>query len=207
MRQLPKLLAGGLDEVAIQQSAGYYLANVERLYHGSRPTTGRMIVDSSKLPTYCHLLHQIPSLRLRIVHLVRDPRATAHSWQRLRATGAVDDDDEEMDRFSVWKSTALWDIWNSTARHLFSRQPRLPPRALRRPGGQPAAGDRHRSAPSPGCCPTTARSTATAPCVLQPNHAVAGNPNRRRAGDIELVEDDEWRTALGPAAPWSGHRR
>jgi hypothetical protein len=28
---------------------------------------------------------------------------------------------------------------------------------------------------------------------------VAGNPNRRRSGDIHLVEDDEWRSALRPA--------
>ena len=34
---------------------------------------------------------------------------------------------------------------------------------------------------------------------LAENHAVAGNPNRRRYGDIHSVRDDEWRTALGPA--------
>ena len=122
VRQLPQLLTGRLDEDAVQAAAGYYLEQVERLYHAVAAESGAMVVDSSKLPTYCHLLHQIPSLRLRVVHLVRDPRATAHSWKRLRATGAVDGDEEEMDRFSVWKSAALWDIWNSTARHLFARR-------------------------------------------------------------------------------------
>lgn len=195
VRQLPKLLTGGLDEAVLRQSAGYYLDNVERLYWGVASATGKMIVDSSKLPTYCYLLHQVPSLRIRVVHLVRDPRATAYSWQRLRATGAVDDDDEEMDRFSVWKATTLWDIWNSTAFHLFSRtedylqvryedlvtNPRAVVGAIRtfaglRPDDTPFDGDHT--------------------VVLQPNHAVAGNPNRRRAGAIHLREDDEWRTGL-----------
>ncbi len=195
IRQLPLLLSGRMDEATLRGAAGYYLDSVERLYHGLAAETGKMIVDSSKLPTYCHLLHQIPSLRLRVVHLVRDPRATAHSWQRLRATGAVDGDDEEMDRFNVVKSSALWDIWNSTARHLFGRRgdylrvryedlvarPRQTIDQVRAFAGLPPDDE-------PFVDDRTVR--------LAPNHAVAGNPNRRRAGDIRLVEDDEWRTSL-----------
>ena len=154
-----------------------------------------MIVDSSKLPTYCYLLHQIPSLRIRIVHLVRDPRATAYSWQRLRATGALDDDDEAMDRFSVWKATALWDIWNSTARHLFS----VSPDYLRVRYEDLVADPRQvidTIRTFAGLLPDDGPFDGDRTVMLQPNHAVAGNPNRRRAGAIELVEDDEWRTEL-----------
>jgi hypothetical protein len=197
VRQLPQLLAGRLDDDAVQAAAGYYLEHVERLYHAVAAESGAMVVDSSKLPTYCHLLHQIPSLRLRIVHLVRDPRATAHSWKRLRASGAIDGDEEEMDRFSVWKSAALWDIWNSTARHLFARRsdylqvryedlvadPRGTIEQVRGFAGLPRDD-------GPFVDDHTVR--------LAENHAVAGNPNRRRHGDIRLVEDDEWRSALRP---------
>jgi hypothetical protein len=197
IRQLPRLLAGRLDDEAVHLAAGYYLDQVERLYRAVASETGSMLVDSSKLPTYCHLLHQIPSLRLRVVHLVRDPRATAHSWKRLRATGAVDGDEEEMDRFSVWKSATLWDIWNSTARRLFAggsdylqvryedlvADPQGTIDAVRGFAGLP---------PDPG--PFVDDRTVR----LAENHAVAGNPNRRRNGEIHLVEDDEWRHALGP---------
>ena len=145
-----------------------------------------MVVDSSKLPTYGYLLHQVPSVRIRVVHLVRDPRATAHSWQRLRATGAVDDDDEAMDRFGVWKATALWDIWNTTGPASCSkRSPDYLRVRYEDLVADPRHGDRRPSARSPACRPTTRPSSTTAPCVLEPNHAVAGNPNRRRAGDVD----------------------
>ena len=154
-----------------------------------------MIVDSSKLPTYCYLLHQMPSLRIRVVHLVRDPRATAYSWQRLRATGAVDGDDEEMDRFSVWKATALWDIWNSTAFHLFSRtDDYLQVRYEDLVADPRATIDSIRG--FAGLLPDDGPFDGDHTVVLEPNHAVAGNPNRRRAGPIHLAEDDEWRTGL-----------
>src|SRR5439155_14642762 len=41
-----------------------------------------VIVDSSKLPTYAFVLKKVPGLEVHIVHLVRDSRATAFSWQR-----------------------------------------------------------------------------------------------------------------------------
>jgi hypothetical protein len=197
VRQLPQLLRGRLDDEQLRATAGYYLDNVEKLHHGLAEETGCMVVDSSKLPTYCYLLDQVPSIRLRVVHLVRDPRATAHSWQRVRASGALDDD-EEMDRFNLFKASALWDIWNSTAVHLFGkrndylqvryedlvRHPRDTVEAVRAFAGLP---------PDDG--PFVNSNTVR----LCSNHAVAGNPNRRRNGDTRLIEDDEWRTALGPA--------
>jgi hypothetical protein len=197
VRQLPKLLTGRFDETTLRRSAGYYLDHVEQLYRGLAATTGEMIVDSSKLPTYCNLLDHVPSLRLRVVHLVRDPRATAHSWLRLRATGAIDDDDEEMDRFSVWKSSALWDIWNSTARHLFGgRDDYLCIRYEDLVARPHEVVDQVRA--FAGLPPDDVPFVGEQTVRLQPNHAVAGNPNRRRSGDIHLVEDDEWRSALRP---------
>ena len=53
-----------------------YLDVLERLYHGIADATGaRVVVDSSKWPTYAHLLNSIPSIDLYVLHLVRDPRA------------------------------------------------------------------------------------------------------------------------------------
>jgi sulfotransferase family protein len=41
-----------------------------------------VIVDSSKAPSYALLLDMIPDLDLHLVHLVRDSRGVAFSWQR-----------------------------------------------------------------------------------------------------------------------------
>lgn len=53
-----------------------YLDVLERLYHAiARETSSRVVIDSSKWPTYGFLLDQIPSLDVHYLHLVRDPRA------------------------------------------------------------------------------------------------------------------------------------
>ena len=61
------------------------VAVLDDLYPAIAETTGaRFIVDSSKLPTYTYALSLVPSIDLRVVHLVRDPRAVAHSRGRSK---------------------------------------------------------------------------------------------------------------------------
>ena len=63
------------------------------LYSSIMARTGcSVIVDSSKFASYGHLLASNPAFDVRVIHLVRDSRAVAHSWQRRKrrtqATGA-----------------------------------------------------------------------------------------------------------------------
>lgn len=44
-----------------------------------------VIVDSSKNPFYCYFLSNIVKLDVYAVHMVRDPRAVAYSWQRQKS--------------------------------------------------------------------------------------------------------------------------
>ena len=54
-----------------------------RLYRQLREVSAQqVVVDSSKLATYLVMLAHVPSVDLHVVHLLRDPRAVAHSWQR-----------------------------------------------------------------------------------------------------------------------------
>ena len=205
-RHLPKLLAGRFDDATLRRSAGYYLDNVEQLYRGVAATTGEMIVDSSKLPTYCNLLDHVPSLRLRVVHLVRDPRRHRPLLVAPSRHGVIDDDDEEMDRFSVWKSSALWDIWNSTARHLFGgRDDYLCIRYEDLVARPHEVVDQVRA--FAGLPPDDEPFVGERTVRLHPNHAVAGNPNRRRFGTSTSSRTTSGapRCATGP--PGGGHRR
>lgn len=60
-----------------------YLDSLGKLYRAVQTVTGsRVIVDTSKFPSYGFVLGMAPSVDLRVVHLVRDPRAVAYSWMR-----------------------------------------------------------------------------------------------------------------------------
>ena len=49
----------------------------------ARVSKSRVLIDSTKDAPYAYLLDGMPTVDLRVVHLVRDPRAVAHSWRRL----------------------------------------------------------------------------------------------------------------------------
>ncbi len=48
---------------------------------------GRVVVDSSKSSRYLETLADLEDTDLRVLHLVRDSRAVAYSWQRRRPDG------------------------------------------------------------------------------------------------------------------------
>lgn len=156
-----------------------------------------VVVDSSKLPTYAAVLDALEDVEPRVVHLVRDPRAAAYSWTRVRAqpdlgAGAL------MERRGAWKSAALWLLWNrgmetlvpaGCARYVrltyedLLAQPREQlDRVLRTLGLD--GGDLGALLPEPG----VAR--------LGVHHTVAGNPARMRSGLVPLTLDDEWRRSM-----------
>ena len=94
-------------------------AAVTDLYRAIADETGAdLVIDGSKLPPYGLLLRQQPGIELYVLHLVRDPRATAFSWLRSKPTrdtaaGA------QMQRQETWKSSLLWTVWNLTVLRLW----------------------------------------------------------------------------------------
>jgi hypothetical protein len=175
-----------------------YPASMGRLYRGIQEASGcRVIVDSSKLPTYGHVLSQIDEVDLYVVHLVRDPRATAYSWLRRKA--APDRKEGMMQRQRPLHASSLWTVWNWTTERLWGADPsrylliryedfvRAPRPVVERivafvgekPVGLPFVDD------------TTVR--------LAPTHTVAGNPSRLKTGEVELRPDDEWMLKMNAA--------
>ena len=60
-----------------------YTGTLERLYRAIAEVSGAsVIVDSSNLPSHAFLLRTMPAIDLRLIHLVRDSRAVAWSWQK-----------------------------------------------------------------------------------------------------------------------------
>jgi hypothetical protein len=171
-------------------------AVISRLYRAIADETGAsFLIDGSKLPPYGLLLRQQPGLELYVVHLVRDPRATAFSWLRTKPTrdsarGA------QMQQQEIWKSSLLWTVWNLTVARLWANND---PRVCRLryedfvadPEGQLA-----RVAAMVGADPADLPFLAPDRVSLAPTHSVAGNPNRHDTGVAHLRADDQWRTAM-----------
>jgi hypothetical protein len=173
-----------------------YRAALARLYRAVQRHTGcRVLVDSSKSPVYARLLAATPGLEVAVVHLVRDPRATA--WSFLRKKRLPDfGDDRLMVRQHPLVSARRWSLWQAatellwrgrSGRYLrlryedFVRDPQPAVRRIVALAGEAPAG-------SPFTGPATVRLAAT--------HSVSGNPNRFGTGEVELRADEEWRRAM-----------
>src|SRR5262245_4291728 len=62
-----------------------HVQTLSRVYRSASERAGTpWLVDSSKAPAYGFLIARIPGIRLHVLHLIRDSRAVAHSWQRTR---------------------------------------------------------------------------------------------------------------------------
>lgn len=196
VRHLPALVLDAARGKEAGPGLGAYPERLGRLYQALRRVSGcRVIVDSSKLPSYGRLLACLPAVDLHVVHLVRDPRATAHSWTRAkeqpdRGSWGL------MERRSPLKTALLWDVWNGAALALFRRPP---DRYLRlryedfvaRP--EEACGRVLEMVGHRGDGPPFLEGHRI---VLEPNHSVAGNPDRLRSGVVSIQADVEWLDAL-----------
>ena len=140
------------------------------------------------------LQRDVPGIEPWLLHVVRDPRAVAHSW--CRPTAKLDGSPTIMTLQSPRLSTARWIGWNA---YIESTAACYPARRLRMRYEDFAADPRTETArvlaalgipADPG--PFLDRQTV----VLGPNHTVSGNPSRFRVGPVPLRPDESWRSGL-----------
>jgi hypothetical protein len=167
-----------------------------RVYRAIDEVTGaRLIVDSSKPPSFGYVLENVDGIEVKIVHLVRDPRAAAFSWTRTKALtdGGTR---TEMSQQTPLQSAIHWTVWNGAADVLFSDDParflRISYEGL---VAEPRATlDRildfawHHEAPSP----FRDERTLEPPVI----HAVAGNADRMSSGPLTIRPDAEWTSEM-----------
>ena len=199
-RHLPRLLArtsgrpSGIGELR-EAYARIYRAVAE-------VTDAAVIVDASKGPALGQALAGAPGIDLRMLNVVRDPRAVAWSWTRHVERPQATAGREEMWRVPVPRSAAQW----STLQ--------LEMEAIARWGGVPSARLRYEDfVADPAGSLVDATAVLGLPLsrrdlppvvgtevVLAPSHGLSGNPSRFRSGAVELRRDDGWRAAMPPAA-------
>jgi hypothetical protein len=157
---------------------------------------GRVLVDSSKTPSHLNLLLKIPTIDVRVIHLVRDPRAYVYSesWRRKRdprANGRT----RTMRRLPVGAAVAAWiaentfsGTWGRRAGgysilqyESFAADPGPSIDRVLREVGLPELG---------------IRLSSGFPLALGPTHSLSGNPSRLDRGPVVISEDREWRRAM-----------
>ena len=184
-----------LDPGSPEQAYARVAADLYR--HVGDVTGARVIVDSSKRPSYGALLTFMDGVSPYFLHLVRDPRAVAYSL----AKGKRNPDRShyaEMARSGSVQGSALWVATNLGSEAVCRSHP---PERVRRVSYEDFVAD------PVGVIKSTVEMVGEEPVLSPPfsgartvrlggNHTVSGNPSRFVSGDVEITEDDEWRVRM-----------
>jgi hypothetical protein len=199
MRYIPKLINPFRN---LKASELEYLELILRLYRSISEISGsEYIIDSSKDASYAYLLGSlIPKVDVWYVHLVRDSRAVAYSWQRQRRRPEIYWKLENMPIYNPIKSSLEWVVFNSIIamlqifhkkRYMYIRYEDLLnnpletlDKILRWVG-----------------IPKKEKEFVDGEVLdLDANHTVSGNPIRFNHGKIRLSVDNEWIWNMNKAA-------
>lgn len=169
-----------------------------RIYRAVAEVTGsRVVVDASKGPALGQALAGAPGIDLRLLNVVRDPRAVAWSWgrqvERPHAGGGA-----EMWRIPARRSAAQWSALQVEVA------------AIRRVGGRPSARLRYEDfvddpvgslvhvtdALGLPLLPADLPRIEAGRVSLRASHGLSGNPARFVSGVVELRRDDAWARSM-----------
>jgi hypothetical protein len=181
---------------SVRAAQHIYVRELARLYETVLRVSGdRVIVDSSGEATHGLLLAQIPNIQLHVVHLIRDARAVAFSWQRARRRPEIYWASENMRTEHVARSTFRWAMQNALAELLAKTATSYCRVRYEDFAASPAASLSAILAPYEWIGEPPA-SLAENWVTLSPGHSVSGNPMRFKHGLIDIACDEEWRVAM-----------
>ncbi len=147
------------------------------------------IVDSSKLPTRALVLAGVPGIDVRVIHLIREPRAVANAWLKKRydpGKGA------SMTHYGAGRTMLFW-----AGRQLLAEQlgRRLPYLRIRYEdfAADPARTLDEIAAFVPGLEGRPSVFREDGKVDLGVLHSISGNPDRFKAGSTRIRLDEAWR--------------
>ena len=179
-----------------------YLQILEDLYLGiARATKCQVIVDSSKFPLRGALVRLIPSIDLYVVHLIRDPRATAYSWMTPKNTADLSVP-TFLENINPLSNSLWWIGWNLVSEYIGNLQP---DRYLRLNYETFVSNPRDSINEILAFVgePRSANPFSDERTVfLQESHTIAGNPIRFAQGEVEIKLDMRWISNMKPYHKW-----
>jgi hypothetical protein len=185
-------LATARGREQLRSSTAEYAGTMARLYAAIAEQAGaRVVLDSSKTPLLAWVMSGRPDIDLRVLHVTRDPRAVAYSWQRKKFDPAKG---EDMHREGPVKTSLAWLAWNGLAASIWERS-----------GSPDYLHIRYEdltAEPHPVLdrilewigAPTRAEVLVGADrrFTTRSAHTVAGNPMRFDRGPVRIAADTEW---------------
>jgi hypothetical protein len=174
-----------------------YAAVLQRLYTAIREVSGaQAVVDSSKLPSHAMILRRVPGVDLSLVHLVRDSRGVAYSWQKHVRNRVTAGEPKYLEKYDPFSASMRYDVYNGLTRLVgrlgvpyllvryedFVAAPKQSIQRILSHAGLP---------PSVDLSFVRDRQVS-----LSANHTVDGNPMRFSVGSIGLRVDDEWERSM-----------
>jgi hypothetical protein len=185
----------GIDPRTMARGAGPTSDVLGRLYAAlAHVSQRRVIVDSSKRPSYAQTLSSAVKMDVYVVHLVRDSRAVVHSLLKRKVRFAGDEGAVYMGMQSTSPLLCSW-RWA----RVNTRSERLRGRGFRylRMRYEEFTAD-------PGAALELISAFVGEPLRTQPlagghtinlsgNHAASGNPMRFDTGPVEILADQAWR--------------
>lgn len=191
-QRVPRLLRQRPGRVSGWAALEDYTDHLGGLYRAIAAVTGAgVIVDSTKWPAGPTPLGLVPGVETRVVHLVRDPRAVAHSWRR-RKRWRDRPGDPEMPRYGAMSSVASWWARNLTAEAVCRRHPPQHRVRLRYEDLVEHPRDTLLAAARLAGRDSTHLPLDGRTVRLGTTHTVGGNPGRLERGAVELRMDDAW---------------
>lgn len=195
VRQVPLMM---IRRMFRQPTLGRNLGDdtdIVRVYQAlARVSGSAVIVDSSKLPPYGMLIDELPGIAVSVVHVVRDPRATAYSWRRKKLTRDTEDS-ATMPQLESWRSGVLWTLWNLLVEAWWplTAHNRITVRYEDLVAEPALTVARILQVVDLGLPEHLISGRSV---TIAPTHSVAGNPNRHDTGTVELKPDNEWLASM-----------
>jgi hypothetical protein len=194
------LTRGLLSRGRYREELAAYAAVLEKILLAVGKHSGaRVIVDSSKAAHHGRTLLASRRIDLRVVHIIRDSRAVAYSYRRVKQYPGPGGKTALMPRASLVRSSRLWRRENRCVEALGRLAPQFTTIRYEDLADRPAESLRsllawmNESPPPP--------DFLEGPSVeLAPYHSLSGNPMRLKSGRIEVRKDAEWEQGMSPAA-------
>lgn len=196
IRALPRRT---IEPVRSTTARSRYYDNVLNSIYRALGTVSRspVVIDSSKSPLYGVTLTTLPAVSVHVAHLVRDPRAVAAAWQKVRRR-PPGEGRAEMLRFSYRTSALTWSALNVLAettlrRHAADYRRVRYEDVMAHPGKGVSA---LASVVHPTCDVKNRLRGFDGTTSVSVQHTVAGNPNRLHTGSVTLRGDHAWQDRI-----------
>jgi hypothetical protein len=199
-RHVPQYLLEPLMTSSLRQALSPYTERMDALYRAIVNVSGAQVLgDTSKRPLEAYILARLPSVSVSVLHLVRDARAVAHSWQRKKERTEITGETVLMPQLEPLE-TARWWVGRNALAHSFQVK-QFPYLRVRYEDLVASPGRTIENiAAFLGLQGERPEFGPEKEVHLGANHMLSGNPMRFDTGSIRVRADAAWKREMSMAA-------